>query len=183
MNVPIDELYFEWLYSQVGDTQATNPSRTYWCMFRLLFTKEFVWIVPNDENRLEDGKDLRQEFVDELNLRNVDQVWMNLGCSVLEMLVALSRRLAFEGEGESSSWFWIMIENLGLNRYNDRKKSRSRQFPEQEIHEIVERLIWRNYDHDGNGGLFPLRNPQDDQRKVEIWYQLCSYIVERSYPT
>src|SRR5687768_18597032 len=100
MQAPLDELYFTWLYSQVADPRVKNPSRTYWRMLKLLFVKEFVWIVPNDDNRIEDGKDLRLEFVDQQKIMNVDFGWMHLGCSMLELLVALSRRLSFEARSE-----------------------------------------------------------------------------------
>jgi hypothetical protein len=28
------------------------------------------------------------------------------------------------------------------------------------------------------GGFFPLTHPNDDQRKVEIWYQMNAYLDE-----
>ena len=40
-------------------------------------------------------------------------------------------------------------------------------------------IIWRTYDSNGYGGLFPLRNPREDQRKVELWYQLNAYLLEQ----
>jgi len=46
---PLDELYFTWLYSQVGSVRTRNPARTYWSLLRYLYTKEFVWIIPNDD--------------------------------------------------------------------------------------------------------------------------------------
>jgi len=175
MSKPLDELYFVWLYSQVGDPNLKNPSRTYWRMLRQLYVKEFVWIIPNDDNRIEDGKDLRYEFVDEKELKNVDSMWMQLGCSVLELLVALSRRLSFEAEGPPQDWFWHLIENLGLQGYNDRKRYR-----EEEIDDILDRVIWRTYEFDGRGGLFPLSEPKQDQKYVELWYQLSAYVLENS---
>src|SRR5689334_4311656 len=120
MNEPLDELYFKWLYRQVGSVRLRNPARTYWSLLRLLFTKEFVWIIPNDDNRVEDGRCLRHEFVEELGIENVDYEWMSLGCSFLEMLIALSRWLAFEAEeGEPRDWFWHVMRVLGLDIYRD----------------------------------------------------------------
>lgn len=173
MNKPLDELYFVWLYSQVGDPKTTNPSRTYWKVLKQLFTKEFVWIVPNDDNRVADGKDLRYEFVAELQLRDVDEGWMKLGCSMLELMVGLSRRLAFECDGRPRDWFWHLAENIDIHRYNDRS-----HYEEDRIDAILDRIIWRTYDRDGHGGFFPLRRPKEDQRRVEIWYQLSAYILE-----
>lgn len=169
----LDELYFSWLYDQVAEPSVSDPTKTYWNILRILYKTEFIWIVPNDHNRLEDGKDLRIEFVDQSGLTAVDLDWMNLGCSVLELMIGLSRRLAFEGEGEPRDWFWHLMENLGLHLYNDR-----RRIPKTRVKEILDRLIWRNYHYDGVGGFFPLKNPYEDQRKVEIWYQMNAYLLE-----
>ena len=38
--------------------------------------------------------------------------------------------------------------------------------------------VERRYKRSGEGGLFPLKNAAKDQRKVEIWYQLSSYLLE-----
>lgn len=170
---PLDESYFIWLYSQVGDTRIKNRSRTYWNILRQLFKKEFIWFVPNDDNRVEDGKDLRYEFVDQSNLMDVDRDWMNLGCSMLEMLVGLSRRLVDLADGEPRDWFWHILRNLELADHND-----SVSYNQQDVDDILDRVIWRTYEPDGRGGLFPLKNAQEDQRKVEIWYQFCAYILE-----
>jgi hypothetical protein len=173
MKEPLDELYFKWLYSQVADLEEVNPYATHWRLLKLLYTREFVWFVPNDDNRLEDGKDLRHEFIDEKNLRDVDSSWVSLGCSILELLVGLSRRLAFEAEGEPLEWFWHMLENIGLHKYDDR-----RRFSESTINAALDRVIWRTYEADGAGGLFPLKDAQEDQRNVELWYQLSAYVLE-----
>lgn len=172
MDKPLDELYFVWLYNQVGDSAIRNPTRTYWKVLRQLFTKEFVWIVPNDDNRIEDGKALRYEFVDQSGLINIDLDWMKLGCSTLELLIGLSRRLAFQCDGEPRDWFWHLMDNLDLH-YNDRG-----YLGENRIDGILDRVIWRTYDEDGHGGLFPLHYAAIDQRKIEIWYQMSAYILE-----
>jgi hypothetical protein len=173
MDKPLDELYLEWLYRQVGDPTITNPNRTYWRILKQLYCKEFVWIVPNDDNRIADGRDLRYEFVDDINLRNVDVGWYNLGCSMLELFVGLSRRLSFECDGEPRDWFWHMMDNVKLRRCNDNKS-----WEETVVNDILDQIIWRHYKRDGCGGIFPLKNAREDQTKVELWYQLSAYIIE-----
>jgi hypothetical protein len=174
VNTELDELYLTWLYSQVGSVTLKNPSRTYWSIFRLLYRKEFVWFVPNDDNRAEDGKDLRYEFIDDKELEDVSLDWMNLGCSVFELLIGLSRRLAFEAGGEPLEWFWEFMENLEFRAYNDKS-----HIPTEEIEAALDQVIWRTYNPDGAGGLFPLRYPERDQRDIEIWYQMSAYLKER----
>lgn len=175
MSPEFDELYLTWLYREVANPDIANPSQTYWKLVNYLFRKEFLWLVPNDENRSEDGKFLRYEFLEDLGLEEADcdPDWLFLECSVLEMLIALSRRLSFQAEGEPRDWFWVLIKHLGI-KHNDRKP-----FPVSIVEEVLNRLIWRTYDPDGRGGLFPLEFPTKDQRDAEIWHQLNSYLLER----
>lgn len=178
MDEPLDERYFKWLYGQVASVKLKNPSRTYWSLLKALYTTEFVWLVPNDDNRLEDGRDLRYEFIDEVGVESPDPEWMAFGCSLLEMLIGLSRRLVFEAEGKAgpSEWFWHMIENLGLGGFNDTYFKTERQM--KYVEHVLTTVVWRHYGSDGHGGLFPLRKPHEDQRKVELWYQLSCYLSE-----
>lgn len=173
---PLDETYFEWLYSRVAPVSLKNPRRTYWNLLKQLHMKQFVWFIPNDDNRVADGKDLRAEFLNEMDISEIDEAWMALECSVLEMLIGLSRGVAFiDLEGQPPEhWFWLFLDNLGLRSYVD-----AHPIDEEEVDEVLNRLIFRNYDEDGRGGIFPLRNPEKDQRKVELWYQANYYVIER----
>ena len=174
MTKPLEELYLTWLYSQFGSVKSRIRSKTYWSLAGALFHKEFVWWVPNDDNRVEDGKALRDEFLDDEGIYDVDPDWMEQGCSMLEMMIGLSRRLAFEAGGEPREWFFELLDNLGLSTYND-----AEQFDEDRVDEAIDPVIWRTYGRDGTGGLFPLQHPKKDQREVEIWYQMNAYLLER----
>ena len=173
IEVPLDEAYLQWLYGQVGTVSLKPSSKTYWNLLRILFQKEFVWFVPNDDNRLEDGRELRHEFIEELGLYQVDKNWMDLGCSFLELLIGLSRRLAFEAGGKPRDWFWHLLNNLQLDFYTD-----NILIPEKKVNDCLDKVIWRTYRRDGHGGLFPLRHAREDQTQVEIWYQLSAYLLE-----
>lgn len=174
-SLPLDELYLNWLYSQVGDVSRRNPHKTYWSILRLLYVKEFLWFVANDDNRAEDGKNLRYEFLVDSRIDSVDRNWMQLPCSFLEMLIGLSRRLCFEDERMSAAdWFWHLMQTIDLAKYNDAK-----QIPHQEVDDILNTVIFRTYRRDGQGGLFPLKHPHHrNQQEVEIWYQLNAYLME-----
>lgn len=178
MSGTTDDRYLEWLYGLVAAVRVRNPARSYWHLLKQLYTTEFVWLVSNDDNRVEDGKELRYEFVAEQGSDGVDTDWMNLGCSVLEMLIALSRRASFETVIPSDEWFWILLHNLGVDRYSDAEYTEAAK---AEISDILERMIYRTYNHTGRGGLFPLKYSQHDQRKIELWYQLSEYLMEK-YP-
>lgn len=177
MSEPLDELYLQWLYEQVADPEFQDQELTYWKVLNILFKKEFVWFVANDENRIQDGKALRFEFLESQGISDVDQGWMDLGCSVLELMVGLSRRLEFEAsKGKAHYWFWILMENLGLSTYNDRRRFTKRQY--DRIDDMLNRLIHRIYEPSGLGGFFPLQEPRKDQTKVELWYQMSAYLLE-----
>lgn len=175
MSAPLDELYLTWLYSQIFPLKLKNPSKTYWSLTRQLYTKEFVWIIPNDDNRLEDGRDFRREFLESCEIKNPDPDWLDLGCSMFEMLLGLSRRLSFEADGEPRIWFWHLLEQVDLQQFNDRKYD---DLARRDIDEILDQIIWRTYAPDGRGGLFPLNRPRQDQREVELWYQASAYLIE-----
>ncbi len=59
MSGPIQEEYFNWLCAKVIDPHISN----YFDLLGLLYRTEFVWIVPKDRNRLEDGLELRDYFL------------------------------------------------------------------------------------------------------------------------
>jgi hypothetical protein len=172
MPEPLENLYFNWLCAKITDVTITAPSRTHWELFRILHRTEFVWLLSGDDNRAEDGKELRREFLIAAEIPD-DPAWrLDIGCSMLEMFIAFSRRAAFMTDMQSHIWFWEFMENLGLRKFTDDKVD-----PEK-IAEILEYVIWRTYDEDGNGGLFPINNYREDQRNVELWYQLCEYLVD-----
>lgn len=177
MAEPLDEKYFKWLYRQVAPVRLNDPKQSYWKLFRILHTKEFIWLIPNDDNRMEDGRDLRYEFMTKKNVE-ADEDWLDLGCSFLEMLLALCHRLSFEAGGSTRDWFWQLMENLNLHAFNDNHFQLSQQ--EVYVHSVVDTVIWRSYRKTGRGGLFPLSSVRrhEDQREVELWYQLSSYLLE-----
>lgn len=170
MEESIDELYFNWLHAKA--TLGAVPSKSYSLLLGVLHDTEFVWLLPGDDNRAEDGRELREEFLDEANLE-VDGSWFGAGCSILEMLVAFAYRAEFQTDIRPSEWFWQFVSNLGLSDSYDEA------FDAEEVSARLYDFVWRTYGEDGSGGLFPMENPPEDQRKVEIWYQFCEYLVER----
>jgi hypothetical protein len=161
----IEQDYFEWLVSQID----IRGNRTYFGMLERLHNTEFVWTVPNDDNRVQDGLDLRDEF-----LEGKKGGLENRGASVLEVLIGLSRRVAFTAGGEPPGWAWQLLKNLRLNKCSDPFTTQKAN----RVEEILEALIWRTYQINGEGGFFPLEWAKDDQTKVEIWYQMNAYVNE-----
>lgn len=176
----LDGAYLEWLYGQVGIVQNRNPERSHWNLLRQLYVTQFQWFVPNDDNRAEDGKALRERFLEQTGypLDDPFRLWVNLECSMLEMLIALAQQVAFESGRSPAEWFWRLLHNLELDRYSDDIYEISIQ---EDVEEKLSNLNDRLYDQSGTGGLFPLRDAHQDQRKVELWYQMQAYLLEGLY--
>lgn len=174
--MPLDEAYFVWLYSQVGEVENKNRSRSYWKLMKFLYEKEFLWLkkIELDANRAQDGKDLRLSFMRETRTKVDEPGWLDMPCSMLEMLIALAWKLEFEGGRTQAFWFWDMIGNLGLLECTD-----ALELDENIVDYILDKMISRQYAENGAGGLFPLKAPDNDQRDVQLWYQAQAYLLER----
>jgi hypothetical protein len=172
-NHPLSEDYLRWLGSQIRGEDDGHPDRTYDGLLAIMYEKEFVWLIPNDDNRVGDGLALRVDFCRKHGIST--DCLDDLGsCSFLEVLIGLSRRLSFAAGGTARGWAWELMNNLVLHRITDpvgRGKARR-------AHDILDTCIWRSYSHDGVGGFFPLKRPNEDQCKVEIWYQMAAYLYE-----
>lgn len=171
MEEPLEEEYFLWLCAKVLDIKLPN----YWDLMRILHSNEFVWLLSGDDNRADDGVELREMFCRERDIPH-DEDWFSLPCSLLELFIAFSQRASFQTERSAREWFWEFLTNLHLEEYR-------RVGPEDVnvISDILYQFVWRTYNFNGQGGMFPMRKPHEDQRKVEIWYQFCDYLVENLY--
>lgn len=171
----VEDRYFEWLYDVAcGNRYSRNTS------FRKLLMQlhgtEFTYSMVRDGNRAEDGMDLRYRFAYECKDIVDAERYLSGPCSVLEMMVALSKRteetiMDDPRVGDrTGQWFWGMIANLGLGSMTDDNYDR------RYVEDVVTRFLRREYEPDGRGGLFTIRNRNKDLRHVEIWYQLCWYL-------
>lgn len=179
IDIDVEKDYFYWL---CGLVEADNEEKSYIRLARELHEMPFESFVSHDENRAIDGENLREDY---LMITNYPRyIRLNLGeCTVFEMLVALAKRIDYEtssakiDEDNTPFWFWEMIKNLGLSPFSDRDFDRLKG--EIAIEEVLIRLVERKYEPSGRGGLFPLKDAKCDQRRVEIWYQMNSYLMER----
>jgi hypothetical protein len=166
--------YFGWLYSLTGLAPTRSAAGSFTKLLRTLHETPFVVLVHNDENREADGKVLRQEYA-ELNGASDDIFRLDEPGSVLEVLLGLARRLDFQAGGGPQFWFWQLLLNLEIDRYSNDIWSRA---VEQEVVGTLHVFVHRHYNDDGVGGLFPLRRARQDQRRVELWYQMSAYLIE-----
>lgn len=169
-----NDAYFEVLCELAGLETPVEKCGYFELMYQL-YSTEFYWTVSNDNNRAADGLKLREKY---------GFVQDDLPCSLLEMLMALAIRCDEEimynsTEGDrSKDWFWMMMTNLGLNKFRDR--SFGEGWNNDNVARICDTFMDRDYASSGHdGGLFPLRHARKDQTEVEIWYQLNAYLLER----
>ena len=174
MNEPIEHTYFRWLCAKIIHVDVPAPSNTYWFLLNQLYSTEYIWLVSGDDNRAEDGVELRRYFAIETGLSS--NLLGPLGCSVLEMLIAFAYRAEFSSELSYKEWFWIFIDNLGLSEFNDSVDAVTASF---DIANILATFVWRTYSYTGEGSLFPDPDTERDLRQVEVWYQFCFYVADK----
>lgn len=164
--------YFEWMFNLVCGKRFSE-----YISFRELLihlhNTEFIFIIPRDVNRAKDGADLRRRFA---LIHGYDDVYLDMPCSVLEMMIALSIRCEesimddpYIGD-RTGQWFWGMINNLGLGGMSDDR------FDRRYVDGVIDRFLRRIYEPNGRGGLFTIRNTDRDIRDLEIWVQMCWYL-------
>lgn len=172
--------YFEWL---VGIVHGGDHLR----LMKDLYSLPFAPRIPFDENRAAYGVELRKVFASCEGGR-ISAGELEKPCSILELLVSLADRFEFElddpydptpaGDASGVKYFWILLKNLGLYEMDDLYGGYDDRGGREAVEAAVRRLNDRTYAYDGTGGLFPLRHPAQDQRSVEIWYQMNAYLIE-----
>lgn len=166
--------YVHWLFDSIG-----NPAGQYTGVLSVLFGYDFIVFVPNDENRVVEGLNLRQTYRD---VKRVDFVYDRPNCSVLEMMIGLSLKMnqTFYDPAKPEQgpyWFWFMFNNLGLDKYpNSTFYVGSNKL---EVENIVHCFVSRSYGPSGHGGLFPLDGSVEDQTQVEVWNQMHAWVVDK----
>lgn len=174
--INIRDRYFEWMYELACNNELANGI-SYRKLLMRLNSEPFVYSIRHDENRAQDGTDLRRKFAIE---QNNEKLVMGLKgpCSIFEMMLALAIRIEMNIASNpdigdrTSQWFWRMIVSLGLGPYEDGK------YDEKVVSDIIYKFLNHEYAPNGKGGLFTVRNTDADLREFEIWEQMCLYMDE-----
>lgn len=171
-NVTID--YFDWMYNLVCRNRYSK-NISFKKLFSYLNDTKFTYSIRMDLNRAKDGTELRRRYANEFKIANIyDRICGP--CSVLEMMIALAIRceetiMDDENFGDrTDQWFWDMMKNLGLGHMDDD------EFDEEYVSDVITRFLNRDYEPDGRGGLFFVKNCDIDLRDVEIWIQMLWYL-------
>lgn len=169
MREPIENEYFNWLCAKVLEPGNSN----YVMLLEILHRTEFCVVVHEDSHRAMDGEELRKFFTNETGNEREPE-WFNQPVSILEVLVSFADIVCFETDIPTRDCFYEFLVNLHLEEF--------RQVSQEDI-PIIQSILYtfnmRTYDNNGNGGLFPLSQTNNDQRRVELWYQFSEWVIEK----
>ena len=168
------DAYICWLYDKVMFKQMKRSGRSYALLLDYLMKRKFTCKLDRDVNRAEDGKYLRYTFCEEIGIPDEE---IKGSCTFLEMAVALAERINDDifpptPGVNGAQFFWMMMENCGLDEYIDS------DFDEEKVGKIVDCILERRFSYNGSGGFFPLKHPKEDQKCVEMWYEMQQYMQE-----
>lgn len=175
----LEDEYFEWLCIQVNTRMY--PVRRFSKLLLELYSRDYRYIHPRDENRYCDGESLRYRFGETLGIHQAEIAAVLDGkpCSVLEMMIALAIRVEENIMSDSTygdrtgQWFWEFIENLGLIECTDDN------YKQTQVYFALDRFLDRRYGYDGSGGnIIVVRRPRSDLRDTEIWFQMMWHLNE-----
>ena len=158
--------YFSFLYNFGFDDED------HYNLARYLHTLPYRWTLQRDENRMYDGLNMRREYEDYLAGRDGDIPGEEEECSMLEFFVGFSHRLVrdmmSDEDFDRKELLGIMLNNIDIWRWDD---SRWNKKAESDIKEAIDIWVDLDYNKHGEGGLFPIAEPYDDLREVDMWVQ------------
>ena len=171
-------VYFDWLLQIVngGPVEATKYSK----LLLELFNHDYIWLETRDDNRAFYGLQLRDIYA-QMGGRHHPAI-ANKNCSFLEFLIGMATRVEetlmsnTEYGNRAPQWFWMMLDNLELTKYDDSVEFNLDVL--NYIHGTIDRVLFRRFDQNGDGGLFPLKSSKSDQRITDFWTQFLLYLDE-----
>lgn len=177
-----EERYFDVLYDIVAADREDITDMSYRMLLSVLDGVEFRDTRGIDSNRIHDAQELRADLIADMDLDHTAvRPFMNV--SLFEVMIGIGERLGqITGDEDTAFWFWEMVSNLVLDGIDDTEFWSDPESYEAEILDRADDVININYDRDGLGGLFLLREgvaPQD-MRDTELWYQMQYYANEVS---
>ena len=162
--------YFEFLVEAVElDDRTEQFSMLLEYLFKVPFVLDENYIL--DEDRVQNGLSMRERYAAEyVGSRKYYEFLESFGdgISVLEFFVSLSEKMseAIYFDSHLSEFFWIIIDNLGLNCMNDD------EFDQEIVDDILEKLFSRQYRRDGSGGgMFYVPNSGKNLTKMDFMAQ------------
>lgn len=179
----VEDLYFKWLSTLAFPNERIQEN--YSELLNTLYETQYIWdkATPLDENRYIDGLDLRESFSYKLKIpKYIVSDSIKGPCSMLEMVCALGVRIdndimATYYTGYDHGYFWIqkMLKNLDILQYDNSNWDR------RIVEEKLLAFNQKRYSEEGFGGLFYIPDSEKNMRLLNIWDQMCYYIMKNFY--
>lgn len=185
--------YFEWLVSKVTSPAVPDDAQARNVLQVLRDIRIQGLPMADDAPRLEDGKQLRIDFIDEtgMTVQSYDDVLdPEFGfCTVLELLVALSMRMddimrdPLDPCSSVPSWFWGMVSTMvGQPFYPCSYWTFSvNTSAAVVVAESSMKFLGRQYDPTGHNGNIFTDMSGVDLRAIDIWAQACRFMSARRH--
>lgn len=167
--------YFDWLKWHIEPlTEAGDHD----LLFHRLHQKGYYALLPDDENRLADGVELRNEYGERVN---AEKLVIDTAPSVFEVMISLAKKMNYIYsplyKDSLVECFTMMLTNAGLMPFTN-----ERYFElggDIEVDRIIDRILNREYPKDGKGNFFYTGSEtKEDQRNISMWYQMNHYIYD-----
>lgn len=171
--------YFNYLISIISNN--IDPSQ-YSKLLDILYRINFRWSVHNDDNRIGDAIELRYNYQADCGVSYSEMEELLLvPCSIMEVICCLAIRMddfMLDPEGAHvDKWFWELIGNLGMLDFTDINYKKG-AWTLKDVINITDICMDRTYDELGNGGLFPRKVCDKNQRECELFEQMNGYLNE-----
>lgn len=175
--------YLCWLMNQC-QLEAEGPDG-YLHLCDILHRTYFLSMIEFDENRTEEGKMLRDEWMDtEGGDTSALEDLIPYSCTMLELILVMARRMAYEMmdsqyEAGVGKWVQELLENAGLATFRNDYFETDPDYQESRIRAILKDIIYHRYARTGEGGFFPLYTvvPAVPQPESELLTQMNNYLA------
>lgn len=177
--------YFHWLQKVSG---LSGP------LSSMLAETEFVSVDGLDDILVEKTKEeIRSKYAEQiaeeedLNDKETETVYKSIRGDIclFEVIVCLSYSVnemfedldAYDG---CSHFFNILMKNAGFDLYDEEDLDHIGEQVKDYWQRCIDRIINRAYSATGEFGLFPVKAPSTDRRKVSLWQQMNDWVDQHT---
>ena len=169
--------HFEWpdnYYIWLCDLIDLETHSGYSDLISFLYCTEFIWSVPTDSNRAQDGIDLRLDYISDNP--DDDGEWVDDACSWLEMLIALARRVRTDIMPDFNisvdGWFWQFISDKERINYRNLDDFSSENLP------LFQEFVTFLKDDSKKVAKKVANDEKKWQMDEDIWRKINRYLAE-----
>lgn len=179
----INDKYFNQLVKIISSYKDPDYISNHIDVLKLMYDTTFSVVIDNDENRIKDAINFRHGVLNALGI-NTNKYFEDGSASLLEVMISLADRMSFiisdpNNPNRLGECFWDIFSNIGMHMYTNEFIQDQNEKAMAFYRDDVKCLMDRNYEYNGTGGFFPLIYANQDQRRVEIWYQMQAYLDEK----